>query len=546
VWWALTLGNRITYEDSRAGLSVAYGPNDMVNQYPTIGGEALAYDANGNLATNEKGYTFVYDHDNHLLEVRAPDSPYAALATYTYDALARRIQEDKGGQVTRFYYDDRHNVIAEYDDAATPELQRYFVHGAGVDEHVLMINVSGADYYYLLGPQNTVLGLTDANGIAAETYQYDTYGTPTSVTGGGTGNPYRFTGRRLDFNEGDPANHDHDLVLYHYRARAYDALHGRFLQRDPIGYAGGSMNLYEYAKSRPGYYVDPSGLQAEGILPPQMIEGAGSMSTQELEERGWFAVTDTMLADFQTLTTDMDLESEERDVIHEEAVVLAIAFCNMGEPDYLVMGQRVALSAGFTTEDLPFLDEQRLFVMGWEMIHQIQQTKLRADIERTERVQNQLLQLLVETTMSMAAGPLIGRLGVATGFVDDVGVNTARAAKTLAGPGEDLYVGTYSKVRYWNKKSGLNATHSPHHAPQDAVSGVSRGRGISINLRKDLHEGTWTNKVGVEPGLTLRQRLARDIKNLRKILREAGYDRSRVNMQLKELARQNTELWQGK
>jgi RHS repeat-associated protein len=82
-------------------------------------------------------------------------------------------------------------------------------------------------------------------------------------------NPYYFTGRRLDFNiareqtggvppesAGDPL-----LTLYHYRARAYDPTHGRFLQRDPAGYVDG-MSLYEYVSSRPLYGRDPSGLDS--------------------------------------------------------------------------------------------------------------------------------------------------------------------------------------------------------------------------------------------------------------------------------------------
>lgn len=35
---------------------------------------------------------------------------------------------------------------------------------------------------------------------------------------------------------------------------------GRFMQRDPVGYAGGSMNLYAYVGSNPTKYVDPYGL----------------------------------------------------------------------------------------------------------------------------------------------------------------------------------------------------------------------------------------------------------------------------------------------
>ena len=37
---------------------------------------------------------------------------------------------------------------------------------------------------------------------------------------------------------------------------------GRFMQRDPIGYAGGSMNLYAYVGSSPTNWIDPYGLKA--------------------------------------------------------------------------------------------------------------------------------------------------------------------------------------------------------------------------------------------------------------------------------------------
>ena len=49
------------------------------------------------------------------------------------------------------------------------------------------------------------------------------------------GNPYLFTGRKYDSETG----------LYHYRARYYNPVIGRFLQTDPIRYAGG-LNLYTY------------------------------------------------------------------------------------------------------------------------------------------------------------------------------------------------------------------------------------------------------------------------------------------------------------
>lgn len=111
----------------------------------------------------------------------------------------------------------------------------------------------------------------------------------------------------------------------------------------------------------------------------------------------------------------------------------------------------------------------------------------------------------------------------------------------LAKPGEDLYVGTYSKSSYWNKKTGLNKTHTPHHAVQDAVSSVSHGKGITINIRKDIHLDTDTYG-SLRTGLTNRQHLAADIAELRVLLKENGYSRSTINVQLNELIKQNKAL----
>lgn len=71
---------------------------------------------------------------------------------------------------------------------------------------------------------------------------------------------------------------DHRLKLFHVRHRVYDPSAGRFLQRDPIGYAGGS-NLYMYGMNSPFRHVDPLGLDAwswgGGILRDFGMDGAG-------------------------------------------------------------------------------------------------------------------------------------------------------------------------------------------------------------------------------------------------------------------------------
>jgi RHS repeat-associated protein len=101
-------------------------------------------------------------------------------------------------------------------------------------------------------------------------------------------NPYYFTGRRLDFNiareqtggvppelAGDPL-----LTLYHYRARAYDPTHGRFLQRDPAGYVDG-MSLYEGIRSVPTQHTDPSGLLVQELY--HLFASGRFLSNEEIE-----------------------------------------------------------------------------------------------------------------------------------------------------------------------------------------------------------------------------------------------------------------------
>lgn len=93
-------------------------------------------------------------------------------------------------------------------------------------------------------------------------------------------------------------------------------------------------------------------------------------------------------------------------------------------------------------------------------------------------------------------------------------------------------------IIYGNKKTGLNETHTPHHVVQDAVSQTTHGKGITINIRKDIHEQTAT--FGSKRDLNSpREHLAADIFVMRNLFKQNGYNKSNINIQLQELIRQN-------
>jgi RHS repeat-associated protein len=239
------LGNFL--KESRDGIAETRSINAM-NQYTKVGDTELQYDAYGNLIDDGK-QIYQYDYENQLIKVtRKSDS--VVIASFTIDALNRRVKKTAGNVVTEYIYDDSRII----EERVANDVRASYVYGNGLDE-IIQMERDGSAVYFLTDAIGSVMALTDAGGNLTETYQYDAYGrvrffntSGTQITESARENPYLFTGRRYDVESG----------IYYYRARCYHPDLGRFLNPDPKGFIDG-LNLYEYAMSNPLRYIDPRG-----------------------------------------------------------------------------------------------------------------------------------------------------------------------------------------------------------------------------------------------------------------------------------------------
>jgi len=198
-------GNRAEHGIDQATYTNAMDPlNRYVSTYD--GSLNLAYDGRGNTVIYGD-LLLTYDVYGRIVAASGPGVD----AFYLYDGLDRRLLKRVNGEDTLFVMEgDR---VLEDVDGSTGGVAKQYVWGSGIDDLVLF--EAGQDLYHV---HRDALGspvlLTDSSGEAVEGYDYDPFGAcqAEDLDGGGlVGNPYRFTGRRLDEETG----------LYYFRARHY-------------------------------------------------------------------------------------------------------------------------------------------------------------------------------------------------------------------------------------------------------------------------------------------------------------------------------------
>jgi RHS repeat-associated protein len=149
----------------------------------------------------------------------------------------------------------------------------YLYRGAAL---VARVRPQQTTHFYHFDKTGNTLALTEVDGKVFAAYAYSPFGAVVKKTGPADDNPFTYVGKYgvMDEDEG----------LFFMKNRYYDAHTGRFLQKDPIGFAGGT-NLYAYVENNPVTNIDPEG--TVGILVPFLFFAAAVLlAAYEAQEHG--------------------------------------------------------------------------------------------------------------------------------------------------------------------------------------------------------------------------------------------------------------------
>jgi len=237
-------GNRLAHRFIGGTAQADYDAQDRLLTY---GDTSYAYHGGGDLESRTTGNeitTFEYDAFGNLRRARMPGKDIE----YVVDGQNRRVGKRTDGTLMQAWlYADQLRIVAELDGANNVVTR--FVYGSRTNVPDYMIR-AGITYRIIsdhLGSPQLVINVTD--GTVVETITRDEFGRVLSDTAPGF-QPFGFAGGLYDYDTG----------LVRFGARDYDPQTGRFVSKDPIGFSGGSANLYAYSFNDPINFADPSGM----------------------------------------------------------------------------------------------------------------------------------------------------------------------------------------------------------------------------------------------------------------------------------------------
>ena len=187
---------------------------------------------------------------------------------YLFDALGRRIAKLHGyvdeqdhsqcdlkhnihhhehfATIAYSYLADQDKILVAKDVGGALSL---YLDGQGMDDHLGEIR-HGQARGYVVDHLGSVMNLGASGGVALYGAFGEMVGFAPTLALVSEPSIYGYAGRQFDPESG----------LYYMRARMYDPAIGRFLTQDPVGFAGGDVNLYRYVTNAPTSFTGPLGL----------------------------------------------------------------------------------------------------------------------------------------------------------------------------------------------------------------------------------------------------------------------------------------------
>jgi RHS repeat-associated protein len=241
------LGNRLTKTDGTGITTQTYNAANalLTSQAPSGVMTTSSYDGNGNLTLENAGgalTTYAWDGDNHLLSVAAAGNTQ----TNTYAADGMRFQNVTNGRSLR-YIRDGENVRGELQANNVMRAIHEDLPGVWGGKFAMRW---GTSFFYVPDFQGHTRFLLDIAGNLTDTLAYDAWGVEL-LHNGVTETPFLAYGQFGYFKDA-PNRHD-------VRRRVLRVDLGRWVSRDPIGFAGGDWNVYGYVGNAPAGELDPTG-----------------------------------------------------------------------------------------------------------------------------------------------------------------------------------------------------------------------------------------------------------------------------------------------
>jgi len=211
-----------------------------------------SHDSQGNIISDGTR-TFTYNLNNRLAKVEMGE---VLLGEYFYDSAGRRIKKVTPAATTYYIYDKDSNLIAEADGNGS--LLREYIYLNGQIHAVATYGTPTGIYYYLNDQLGTPQFLVDENNNQVWSAAYLPFGEAIIDPNSTIEQNFRFPGQYYDSETG----------LHYNWHRYYDPGTGRYLRVDPIGFEGGDLNLYSYAKQNPINWTDPEGKEVKICYSP--------------------------------------------------------------------------------------------------------------------------------------------------------------------------------------------------------------------------------------------------------------------------------------